>query len=281
MRLAIPLLVAVLLVCGSAAPLWAFQSSFTDQFGESVYTISGPDQATVGQSVEIVLSARDALYPNDWIASSWTFKEDGVQRDSGFSLWTSAGVWERRYSFLYTASGSHTYAFRGRDQGHGGGGMNWAWFEVQGVTIIVAPPPVGACCQPDGSCAVEIETDCASPGIWHAEWTSCTPNPCAPSGAGESPIPAFTALRGAIPNPCHGSAAIGLDLAHEGYVNLDVYDSSGRLVRHLYGGTAGPCRKSISWDAMCDAGRPVSPGVYYLRMTTRDGNYTQPVSVIR
>ena len=36
----------------------------------------------------------------------------------------------------------------------------------------------GACCYPDGSCAMMAQADCA--GIWHGEWTSCTPNPCPP-----------------------------------------------------------------------------------------------------
>jgi hypothetical protein len=37
----------------------------------------------------------------------------------------------------------------------------------------------GACCLPDGSCTVTAQIDCAAPGIWHSEWTTCTPiNPC-------------------------------------------------------------------------------------------------------
>jgi hypothetical protein len=38
--------------------------------------------------------------------------------------------------------------------------------------------PNGACCFPDGSCTLTTQIDCAAPGVWHAEWTSCSPNPC-------------------------------------------------------------------------------------------------------
>jgi len=48
-------------------------------------------------------------------------------------------------------------------------------------------PSLGACCYPDGSCAVTTQVDCLSPGVWHSEWTSCgPPNPCPqppPTGA--------------------------------------------------------------------------------------------------
>jgi hypothetical protein len=40
------------------------------------------------------------------------------------------------------------------------------------------PTPVGACCQRNGACAVTTQAGCPAPGVWHPEWTSCTPNPC-------------------------------------------------------------------------------------------------------
>ncbi|HNU43663.1 MAG TPA: FG-GAP repeat protein, partial [Phycisphaerae bacterium] len=37
---------------------------------------------------------------------------------------------------------------------------------------------VGACCYPDGSCAVTTEAECA--GVWHAEWADCFVAQCPP-----------------------------------------------------------------------------------------------------
>jgi len=38
----------------------------------------------------------------------------------------------------------------------------------------------GACCYPDGSCAVTTQAD--GTAVWHGEWTSCDLNPCPPAG---------------------------------------------------------------------------------------------------
>ncbi|MCK4341639.1 MAG: hypothetical protein KAY37_07950 [Phycisphaerae bacterium] len=47
---------------------------------------------------------------------------------------------------------------------------------------LVVGPPTGACCQPDGSCTVELQEDCT--GSYFGDGTDCSPNPCPqPSGA--------------------------------------------------------------------------------------------------
>jgi hypothetical protein len=40
-------------------------------------------------------------------------------------------------------------------------------------------PGVGACCYPDGSCAVTALPECS--GTWHGPHTTCNPNPCEPA----------------------------------------------------------------------------------------------------
>lgn len=44
---------------------------------------------------------------------------------------------------------------------------------------ITCPPPVGACCFPDGSCQTLAGADCdAQGGIWYGPSVGCDPNPC-------------------------------------------------------------------------------------------------------
>jgi hypothetical protein len=44
---------------------------------------------------------------------------------------------------------------------------------------IPCPPVYGACCAPDGSCTLTVQTACAAPSVWHVDWPSCQPiNPC-------------------------------------------------------------------------------------------------------
>jgi hypothetical protein len=46
------------------------------------------------------------------------------------------------------------------------------------------PQPHGACCHPDGTCTITIQTECLPPNVWHPEWLTCEPNPCPqPQGA--------------------------------------------------------------------------------------------------
>lgn len=45
------------------------------------------------------------------------------------------------------------------------------------------PPPLGACCQLDGTCITTDEASCEDPNMWKGVGTTCTPNPCDPLGA--------------------------------------------------------------------------------------------------
>ena len=94
--------------------------------------------------------------------------------------------------------------------------------------------------------------------------------------AGVAPLapvaPPRLALGPATPNPFAGSTAVDAFLPSPGGpVRLGVYDVDGRLVRVLLDGAAAAGRASITWDGRNTAGRPVAPGVYWLRLTTPSG----------
>lgn len=119
----------------------AFEVSWTDQYGETSYTIAGPDEVATGDSLWIVITAADPFYPNDWVASSWSIQEDGAEIDGSFMLSLSGGNWERSYGFVYGSAGEHTYTFAAQDLGHGNGAHGWEWFEISGTTTIGPPTP--------------------------------------------------------------------------------------------------------------------------------------------
>lgn len=66
----------------------------------------------------------------------------------------------------------------------------------------ITPLPTGACCYPDGTCAVTTEVDCT--GVWHAEWTDCDVADCPPPAP-----PCFIAL-GDLPGGAFESVATAL-----------------------------------------------------------------------
>jgi hypothetical protein len=95
------------------------------------------------------------------------------------------------------------------------------------------------------------------------------------SGVAESPLPAVP-LRLALtiaPNPFCGSTSVSYSLMHDGYVNLRLFDIAGRRVSTLVTGRhcAGDYRLSLSPGLV--------PGVYVLKLETRDGGLTKKLVI--
>jgi hypothetical protein len=42
------------------------------------------------------------------------------------------------------------------------------------------PQPLGACCAPAGACRMKVQVECATPSSWQGPGVSCDPNPCTP-----------------------------------------------------------------------------------------------------
>ncbi|HMN42665.1 MAG TPA: GEVED domain-containing protein, partial [Phycisphaerales bacterium] len=59
---------------------------------------------------------------------------------------------------------------------------SYTFGQVWDFTVNVAVPAVGACCGTDGSCSVQLPTNCASPSLYLGASTSCSGANC-PSGA--------------------------------------------------------------------------------------------------
>jgi hypothetical protein len=53
-------------------------------------------------------------------------------------------------------------------------------FGTPGTTPCLIGDPDAVCCAPDGACTITKQAACAAPGVWYAEWSVCTPNPCPP-----------------------------------------------------------------------------------------------------
>ncbi|HEX7878663.1 MAG TPA: FlgD immunoglobulin-like domain containing protein, partial [Candidatus Eisenbacteria bacterium] len=69
-----------------------------------------------------------------------------------------------------------------------------------------------------------------------------------------------------VPNPMRGRAALDLVLSNSARVRADVFDPTGRRVRALVEDELRAGSHVISWDGRDDAGRPVSGGVYFVRV---------------
>lgn len=81
---------------------------------------------------------------------------------------------------------------------------------------------------------------------------------------------AFGAMR-AWPNPMRGSSEIAFELATPSQVEIRVYDVRGAVVRTLVDGFKSAGSQSVVWDGQNRKGERVHPGVYFLKLHTRDG----------
>jgi hypothetical protein len=87
----------------------------------------------------------------------------------------------------------------------------------------------------------------------------------------------------ASPNPSEGSARISFGLSEASAMELNVYDVSGRVVRHIASGErvveAGT--HALTWPGDDDNGHRVGSGVYLLRLTAGRNEATERVVLLR
>ncbi len=96
-----------------------------------------------------------------------------------------------------------------------------------------------------------------------------------------------TALRvglgNCVPNPFNPSTAIPYSVGEAGRVTLAVYDVAGRHVRTLVDRDHAPRTEEFvaTWDGRDDAGRAVTSGVYFCRMTSGSFKDTRKMVLLK
>ncbi|MBD3160952.1 MAG: hypothetical protein GF346_02185 [Candidatus Eisenbacteria bacterium] len=106
------------------------------------------------------------------------------------------------------------------------------------------------------------------------------PDPAAIGDSEPGGIPTLAITR-VHPNPVLGAAEISFASATSSPVALEVLDVSGRRVRRLLEKAPGVGPRSVRWDGRDAAGRPVSGGVYFLRLSAEGRESTRRITVLR
>jgi hypothetical protein len=91
-------------------------------------------------------------------------------------------------------------------------------------------------------------------------------------GLPETPPPALSSAPTVSPNPSSGPVVFRYDLAQDADVSLSIYGADGRLIRRLQSGAQSARHYEIPWDGLSTGGEWAAAGVYYFRLTLRDGN---------
>ncbi len=99
------------------------------------------------------------------------------------------------------------------------------------------------------------------------------------------PAPAASAtgfvLRQNAPNPFNPSTTIAFDLERGARVRLDVVDVAGRRVRTLADRDVPAGLHQVAWDGRDGAGRPVTSGVYFYRMSAGGRTETRRMLLLK
>jgi serine protease AprX len=91
------------------------------------------------------------------------------------------------------------------------------------------------------------------------------------------PTPGSLSLAPAFPNPARRSTLVRFQLARDGTIDLAVFSSGGRRVRTLVHGALPAGEHALRWDGFDGRGEMAPPGVYHLRLRTRDEQASQKV----
>ncbi len=101
------------------------------------------------------------------------------------------------------------------------------------------------------------------------------------SGIDSSPIPNNTALKGNFPNPFNPSTTISYDLAISGPVRLDIFETSGRLVRTLVNEEQGAGHQNVFWNGRDSNNRNLASGVYLYRLQTDEQVQSRRMTLLK
>ncbi len=94
-------------------------------------------------------------------------------------------------------------------------------------------------------------------------------------------VHAVTRLLGVAPTPFKAGTTVRFELARTLQVTVRIYDVGGKLVRDLVDGSWPAGEHHAVWEGRDDLGRPVSQGVYYLRLQAGGYRDTKRVVMFR
>ncbi len=85
----------------------------------------------------------------------------------------------------------------------------------------------------------------------------------------------------AHPNPFNPLTTISYNLSKASDITMKVYNLKGEAIRTLVSAHKSSGNHTTTWDGTNDNGKPVSTGIYYIRMLSGNANVTRKVTLIK
>jgi len=182
--------------------------------------------------------------------------------------------WTGDYTWIDVDATTAHIALTGSWNDPNTGDVHYTW------ALNPALPPRGACCPPGGPCRFVTEEEClAMGGEYVGDGILCEPDPCE-AGIDDAWLRPGVPLT-CQPNPFGPATVIRFALEQSAEIELGVYDPSGRRIRSLVGGTQPAGEHSVAWNGRDDAGRRLTGGLYFLRLTTPGAFTSQRVVLMK
>ena len=100
-----------------------------------------------------------------------------------------------------------------------------------------------------------------------------------PCGSDLSEREAFSASN--YPNPFNPKTTISYNLPSESFVNLEIYNLKGQLVKKLVGESQPSGIHKVVWNGCDQQGREVASGFYFYRLKTKDNQLTRKILLMK
>ena len=94
-------------------------------------------------------------------------------------------------------------------------------------------------------------------------------------------LPSVYSLSQNYPNPTTGLTSIRYGLPNDSYVDIRIYDISGRVVRTLVAATQPASYYIINWDGKDDEGKILPAGIYFLQLESNSYRAVKGLTLIR
>jgi len=97
----------------------------------------------------------------------------------------------------------------------------------------------------------------------------------------EDPTGDFIQIQSVAPNPFFMSVSVLFQSPGLSAVTLQVYDTTGRLVRNQFHGDSPAGQNSITWDGKDSQGAELGTGVYFIRLRSVEQQASAKVLLVR